>query len=57
MPTVRAIVKQAAKDNYRFSAILNGIVTSDAFQMNRKPEGAATAAALAVPKQQDPSRN
>jgi hypothetical protein len=36
MPTVRAIVRQAAADDYRFSSILMGIVNSDPFQMNRK---------------------
>jgi hypothetical protein len=37
MPAVRAIVRNAASDDYRFSAIVEGIVNSDAFQMNRKP--------------------
>jgi hypothetical protein len=32
MPTVRAIVRDAAKDDYRFSSIVMGIVRSDAFQ-------------------------
>jgi hypothetical protein len=31
MPAVRAIVRRAAADNYRFSSIVMGIVTSDAF--------------------------
>jgi hypothetical protein len=38
MPVVRAIVRGAARDNYRFSALVDGIVNSDLFQMNRKPE-------------------
>ena len=33
MPQVRAIVRAAAQDDYRFSAIVTGIVTSDAFRM------------------------
>jgi hypothetical protein len=37
MPVVRSIVKDAARDNYRFSALLMGIVKSDPFQMNRTP--------------------
>jgi hypothetical protein len=38
MPTVRAIVRDAARDNYRFSSIVMGIVRSPAFQM-RKAQG------------------
>ena len=37
MPTVRAIVRQAAAENYRFSAIAWGIVTSDQFLMQGAP--------------------
>ena len=33
MPQVRAIVRAAAQDDYRFSAIVTGIVSSDAFRM------------------------
>jgi mono/diheme cytochrome c family protein len=32
MPQVRAVVRAAAKDNYRFSAIIRGIVNTDAFR-------------------------
>ena len=32
MPQVRAIVRGAAKDNYKFSSIVLGIVNSDAFR-------------------------
>ncbi|MGH9239750.1 MAG: DUF1592 domain-containing protein [Vicinamibacterales bacterium] len=32
MPTVRRIVRQAAADNYRFKAIVLGVVSSDAFK-------------------------
>ena len=37
MPTVRAIVRSAAQDDYRFSSIVMHIVTSDAFQKRRVP--------------------
>ena len=33
MPTVRRIVRDAANGGYRFSAIVAGIVHSDAFRM------------------------
>jgi hypothetical protein len=33
MPTARAIVRSAAENDYRFSSLVLGIVTSDAFQM------------------------
>jgi hypothetical protein len=33
MPTVRAIARGAAKNDYHFSSIILGIVESDAFQM------------------------
>jgi hypothetical protein len=38
MPTVRAIVRNAADDDYRFSAIVRGIVESPAFRMSVVPE-------------------
>jgi hypothetical protein len=37
MPAVRRIVRQAADENYRFSAIVWGIVTSDQFLMQGTP--------------------
>jgi hypothetical protein len=37
MPAVRAIVRSAKATNYRFSALVSGIVQSPAFQMNMKP--------------------
>jgi len=40
MPAVRAIVRNAAKDNYRFASIVTQVVASDAF---RKREAAAPA--------------
>ena len=43
MPAVRAIVRQAERDQYRFSSLVSGIVKSESFQMNRKPEAAVVA--------------
>jgi hypothetical protein len=40
MPAVRAIVRAAAKDNYRFESIVQGVVRSDAFQMRQMPQPA-----------------
>jgi hypothetical protein len=37
MPAVRAIVRRAAQNDYRFEAIVNGIVDSDAFRMSLLP--------------------
>jgi hypothetical protein len=37
MPVVRSIVRNAAKDDYRVSAIILGIVRTDAFQMDMVP--------------------
>ncbi|HTV80860.1 MAG TPA: DUF1592 domain-containing protein [Steroidobacteraceae bacterium] len=37
MPTVRAITRQSAKDNYRFSAIVLAIVNSPAFREDEIP--------------------
>jgi hypothetical protein len=42
MPTVRGIVRDAAKDNYRFQAIVEGIVKSPQFQMQMIPQSGAT---------------
>jgi hypothetical protein len=35
MPAIRKIVRDAAKDNYRFSSIVMGIVKSTPFQMSK----------------------
>jgi len=35
MPAVRAIVRSAAGDHYRFSSLVMGIVSSDAFQLKK----------------------
>jgi predicted GTPase len=48
MPVVRSIVKNAARQNYKFSSIVLGIVTSAPFQMRinqaQEPEAAKVAA-------------
>ena len=36
MPAIRAILRDAAKDNYRFSSILMGVIKSAPFQMKMK---------------------
>jgi Protein of unknown function (DUF1585) len=41
---VRAIVRDAARNDYRFSSLIEGIVNSEPFQMNRKKEAALSAA-------------
>jgi hypothetical protein len=45
MPVVRAIARDAARDDYRFSSIVIGIVKSPAFQMKRSPRPDGTLAA------------
>jgi len=35
MPAIRAIVHEAARDNYRFSSLIMGVVKSTPFQMRR----------------------
>ena len=37
MPAVRAIVRQAAEKDYRFSAIIDAITTSEPFRMKSRP--------------------
>jgi hypothetical protein len=37
-PTVRAIVRDAASGDYRFSSLVTGIVRSTPFQMRRKAD-------------------
>jgi hypothetical protein len=37
MPAVRAIVRQAARANYRFEALVKGVVGSDAFRLRSLP--------------------
>ena len=51
-PRIRAIVRQAARQDYRFSALLTGIVQSDQFRKARsapdKPAATTTAALQAA---------
>jgi hypothetical protein len=42
MPTVRGIVREAAKSNFRMSAIITGITNSLPFRMRRTAEGMKT---------------
>jgi hypothetical protein len=42
MPFVRRIMREAARDKYRFSSIVMGIVKSTPFQMKRKSETVST---------------
>jgi hypothetical protein len=39
MPVVRSIAREAARNNYRFSALVMGIVKSVPFEMKKSPEG------------------
>ena len=48
MPAVRAIVREAAADDYRFTGLVVGVVRSDAFRMNTKVGGDAVPAAQDV---------
>jgi mono/diheme cytochrome c family protein len=47
MPAVRQIVRDAARDNYRFSSLVMGIVKSAPFQMRKVPNVEASASATA----------
>jgi hypothetical protein len=44
-PQVRAIVREAAADDYRFSSLISGIVQSPAFRMQAMPGGGSDIAA------------
>ena len=44
MPTVRRIVRDAAHDDYRFSALVQSIVRSEQFRKHRVPQPASVAA-------------
>jgi hypothetical protein len=50
MPAVRKVVRDAAAENYRFSAIVKGIVRSQPFQMRRVPEAEAPVSSTAALK-------
>jgi hypothetical protein len=51
MPVVRGIVRNAAKDDYRLSAIVLGIVDSLPFQMRTKPGGLSDLESIAQAKE------
>jgi hypothetical protein len=40
MPVVRSVVRESARNDYRFSSLVLGIVKSAPFQMKRKSVGA-----------------
>ena len=48
-PAIRRVVRDAAKDEYRFSSLVRGIVRSPAFQMRTKPEAGAPASTASAP--------
>ena len=45
MPTVRSIERAASENNYRFSALILGIVKSEPFQMKKAQPPAGTSVA------------
>ncbi len=45
MPAVRAIVRRAAADNYRFGTLVQAIAASEAFRLRRLPQDPPAAAA------------
>jgi hypothetical protein len=51
MPVVRSIVRNAAKDDYRLTAIVLGIVDSLPFQMRTKPGGLSDLESIAQTKE------
>src|SRR5215467_12633183 len=42
MPTIRGVVRRAAQNDYRFSSLILGVVSSDAFQMRMKKQQVTT---------------
>jgi cytochrome c5 len=50
LPEIRKIVKDSSKDNYKFSSLVMGIVTSPEFQQSRTPEAAPPATQVAAAK-------
>ncbi len=47
MPAIRKIVRDASRDNYKFSTLVLGIATSPAFQMSKVPEAQKPATQVA----------
>jgi hypothetical protein len=57
MPAVRAIVREAARNDYRFSSLISGIVKSTPFRMRVKPaQNPSTQVAEARPEPQERKR-
>ena len=50
MPVVRSIARDASRNNYRFSAIVMGIVKSEPFEMKKSQEGEASPVTAAAQK-------
>ena len=48
MPIVRSVARQAAEADYRFEAIVQGIVESDAFQMKSVPVAEASSGTVSL---------
>jgi hypothetical protein len=48
MPTIRGLVKAAAKDDYRFATLVTAIVNSAPFRMQQIPEAKGPALQAAV---------
>ncbi|MBZ5677494.1 MAG: DUF1592 domain-containing protein [Acidobacteriia bacterium] len=60
MPLVRSIVRDAERNNYKFSSLVLGVVKSEPFQTNMKTSGAGfqpVAGLLAPPTKSSESRN
>ena len=47
-PTIRAIVREAARNNYRFSTLLLGVINSVPFQMRAASQAPTTAASAGI---------
>jgi hypothetical protein len=47
-PAIRAIVREAAADDYRFAALIKGIVASVPFRMRKAPDNGTEAGADAA---------
>ena len=54
MPAVRAVVRGAAKDHYKFSALVLGVVRSVPFQMREQPAAADATTAMMSPSRPPP---
>jgi cytochrome c551/c552 len=57
MPVVRGIVQGAARSDYRFSALITGIVKSEPFEMKKALEGEGPGVTTAAVRQSDVQRS